>query len=256
MYEIAVGSIDLRRPLHAAVLSSGGWASHFSAAELLRFIDARPRPPQIVIANGRCVLSLDAVVHRSRYMTAAERTTVDGIACTAPARTLLDLASVASEAALDDAIGRAVGSGRVTMRRIDTYLGKVIGGRPGARALRAAMERHRDRSGVTQTLLEVLVLRAVETGALPPPDRQHVVRVEPDTYHLDLAWPRAKVFIEADGFAYHRSRREFLQDRVRQNALVVAGWLPLRYTWPAATGDPAVIVRQVRSVLASRVTTT
>jgi very-short-patch-repair endonuclease len=234
------------------VLSAGAWASHRSAGELLGYLDVQPARPAIVIANDRCLVSLDADIHRSLLMTPSERTTVDGIACTSAVRTLLDLASVVSESILDDTIGRGLVSGRITMRRVEKYLRTPTIGRPGATALRAALERHRDRSGETRSLLEVLVDRAVASGALPPPQRQYAVTIAGERFALDLAWPIAKVFVEADGFAYHRNRKEFLHDRHRQNALVERGWLPLRYTWPVAKRRPATIVRQVRTVLASR----
>jgi very-short-patch-repair endonuclease len=256
VYEVVPGTVDPRRPLHAAVLSADGWASHRSAGELLGYLDRPPARPAIVVAIDRCLVSLDADVHRSRSMAPTERTTVDGIACTSPVRTMLDLAGVVSETILDDVIGRGLVSGRITMRRLDTYLGRSMFGREGAAAFRAALERHRDRSGETQSLLEVLVDRAVASGALPPPDRQHAVRISGEVFHLDLAWPDAKVFVEADGFAYHRNRKEFLYDRHRQNLLVVSGWLPLRYTWPVARRQPALIVQQVRAVLTSRRTLT
>ncbi|CAB4765411.1 unannotated protein [freshwater metagenome] len=252
VYDVAPASFDPRRALHAAVLSAEGWASHRSGASLLGYVDRVPERPTVVIAEGRHLHSIAADVFRSRHLQPRERTTVDGIACTSAVRTLLDLGFLVPEADLDDAFGRGLVSGRITLGRVDRYLEQSMIGRRGAAALRAVAEAHRDRGAATQSKLEVIVSRAVAAGHLPAPRHQHPVTLDGRTFHLDLAWPIERVFLEADGFAYHRTRREFLHDRERQNLLVVAGWQPLRYTWPVATDDPGRVVRQLHIVLADR----
>jgi very-short-patch-repair endonuclease len=252
VYDVAPASFDPCRALHAAALSADGWASHRGAAWLLGYVDRMPDRPSVVIAEGRHLHGIAADVYRSRHLEARERTTVDGIASTSAVRTLLDLGLILPEAELDDAFGRGLVSGRITLRRVDRYLAQPMIGRRGAAALRAVVEAHRDRGAATQSKLEVIVSRAVAAGHVPAPRHQHPVTVGDRTFHLDLAWPAERVFLEADGFAYHRTRRDFLHDRERQNLLVVAGWQPLRYTWPVATDDPGRVVRQLRIVLAAR----
>ena len=252
VYDVAPGSLDPRRPLHAAVLSSGGWASHRSAGELLGLFDARPKRPELVVAEGRHPRGIDAVVHQSRSLGPRERTTVDGIACSSVARTLLDLASVVDGATLDDAVSRALTTGQTSLARLDRYLTGSLAGRRRVVALRETVDRHRDRQQLTQSLLEAIVDRAVADGSIPTPHRQLPVVVGAHEFRLDLAWPEAMVFVEADGFAFHSSRRQFQRDRERQNLLVVAGWLPLRYTWAVAMAEPRLIVRQLGKILPGR----
>ena len=202
--------------------------------------------------EGKTPLGLNATVHQSRFVAARERTTVDFIACTTPVRTLLDLASAVDELTLDDAVSRALTAGRTTIRRLDRYLSTSMVGRRGVDALRSAIDRHRDQLHATQSLLELIVDHAVRDSTIVPPHRQFPVAVGDHVFYLDLAWPSAKVFVEADGFAFHSTRRQFQRDRERQNLLVVAGWLPLRYTWAVATTDPTLVVKQLRKVLPGR----
>lgn len=252
VYDVAVASFDPLRALHAATLSSTGWASHGSGAALLGYVDRPPLRPSVVIDEARRIDSLDADVHRSHNLTPRERTTVDGIPCTSAVRTLLDLGQIVTLEELDDAFGRAIVAGRITLRRVDRYLEQPMVGRRGAAALRSVADTHRDHGAATQSRLEVIVSRAVAAGRLPKPVHQLRVEIGPHAFLLDLAWPDARTFVEADGFAYHRTRQQFLRDRERQNLLVVAGWQPLRYTWPVARNDPDRVVSQIREVLDHR----
>jgi very-short-patch-repair endonuclease len=43
----------------------------------------------------------------------------------------------------------------------------------------------------------------------------------------------------------------FESDRLRQNALLLAGWLVLRFTWQMLTEDPDYVVRTTRQALAA-----
>ncbi|MDO5682256.1 MAG: hypothetical protein Q4G46_05445 [Propionibacteriaceae bacterium] len=48
---------------------------------------------------------------------------------------------------------------------------------------------------------------------------------------LDVAIPRLKIALEIDGYGSHSSPEAFHTDRIRQNDLMVDGWLVLRVTW-------------------------
>ena len=111
---------------------------------------------------------------------------------------------------------------------------------------------HDDDLRMVESRLELIVMRAVRAGDLPAPTRQFPLVLDGRDVRLDLAWPDERVFLEADGFGYHSTRAQFRLDRERQNALIMCGWLPLRYTWAVARTQPDRIVKDVRLVLASR----
>ena len=69
---------------------------------------------------------------------------------------------------------------------------------------------------------------------------------------VDLGHRRARLALEADGFEFHGSRRDFAADCHRYDELVAAGWLVLRLTYEQVIGDPAWVVATVRAALAQR----
>lgn len=66
--------------------------------------------------------------------------------------------------------------------------------------------------------------------------------------HPDVRFEAEKVVLEADGFQFHTGREVFISDRRRQNALVLDGWLVLRFTW-WDLAEPERIVDQVTRAL-------
>jgi very-short-patch-repair endonuclease len=71
-------------------------------------------------------------------------------------------------------------------------------------------------------------------------------------FELDFAFPRQRVAIEVDGWAWHWDAERFRHDRRRQNGLELAGWTVLRFTWHDLTNRPAEVVAEIRRALASR----
>jgi very-short-patch-repair endonuclease len=69
------------------------------------------------------------------------------------------------------------------------------------------------------------------------------------TWRIDLAFPARKVAVEVDGWARHVDAERFRADRRKQNALVRAGWDPLRSTWHDLDGRPAAAVEEIRATL-------
>jgi very-short-patch-repair endonuclease len=49
-------------------------------------------------------------------------------------------------------------------------------------------------------------------------------------HRVDIAVLEARVAIESDGFDHHSSNADLERDHAQQNAIVAAGWTPLRYT--------------------------
>ena len=68
-------------------------------------------------------------------------------------------------------------------------------------------------------------------------------------WRIDLAFPQQKVAVEVDGWAWHVDPARFRADRRKQNALVRAGWDPLRFTWHDLDGRPAEVLAEIRETL-------
>ncbi|QIK75256.1 DUF559 domain-containing protein [Nocardioides piscis] len=98
------------------------------------------------------------------------------------------------------------------------------------------------------------VLRAilVEAGIEVVP--QWAVTAGRVTFHPDLADPFTGLAIEADSWGSHASRADHDRDCVRYNALVLAGWTVLRFTWEQVMFEPEHVVATVQAAQTLRAT--
>ncbi|TPG35700.1 DUF559 domain-containing protein [Mycolicibacterium hodleri] len=65
-------------------------------------------------------------------------------------------------------------------------------------------------------------------------------------YDVDFAFVGPMVAVEIDGLAFHSDADDFHRDRKRQNAISLAGWQVLRFTWLDLTEYPERVIAQVR----------
>ena len=79
------------------------------------------------------------------------------------------------------------------------------------------------------------------------------VTLEGDLYYLDVAFPRLRLVIEIDGRLHETDEDLFESDRWRQNALVLDGWMVLRFTWRMLTEFASKVLDAIRTALAIRV---
>ena len=71
-------------------------------------------------------------------------------------------------------------------------------------------------------------------------------------YEVDVLFRDARVAIEVDGFAFHTDAETFQRDRTKQNAIALAGYQVLRFTWLDLTEYPQRVVVEVRRVISER----
>ena len=71
-------------------------------------------------------------------------------------------------------------------------------------------------------------------------------------YKVDVAFYDPKVACEIDGLAFHSDSEDFHNDRVRQNAIALAGWQVLRFTWLDLTEYPERVIATVRRAISAR----
>jgi very-short-patch-repair endonuclease len=70
-------------------------------------------------------------------------------------------------------------------------------------------------------------------------------------YKVDVAFPRQKVAIETDGWAFHSSQEDFQTDRERQNKIALLGWKVLRFTWLDLTEYPQRVIAEIAAAIGS-----
>ena len=70
-------------------------------------------------------------------------------------------------------------------------------------------------------------------------------------YKVDVAFPKQRVAIEVDGWAFHSDPEAFGIDRKRQNAIALLGWQVLRFTWLDLTEYPQRVIAEIRRAIRS-----
>ena len=96
------------------------------------------------------------------------------------------------------------------------------------------------------------VLRAILIDAGISVVPQWATTIGGITFHPDLADPMNGIAVEANSWAHHASKLDHDQDCVRYNALVLGGWLVLRFTWEQVMFSPHDVATAVRAAVALR----
>jgi very-short-patch-repair endonuclease len=71
-------------------------------------------------------------------------------------------------------------------------------------------------------------------------------------YEVDFVFAAAKVAIEIDGLAFHSEPDDFQRDRTKQNAIALAGYQVLRFTWLDLTEYPGRVIAEVKRATSAR----
>jgi very-short-patch-repair endonuclease len=176
------------------------------------------------------------------------------IPVTTPARTLIDVASVASAEVVEEALDDALRRGIVSITRLRKSLETVGGGgRPGVASMRRLLDA---RTGpiVPQSVLETRLLRVVREAELPQPVLQHEIWARGHLVAIvDFAYPAERLAIEADGYRWHSGRQRWHRDRLRRNELTLLGWRVIHVTWDDLCNRPAAVVASIEHALARRI---
>lgn len=217
----------------------------------MNLVDAAPPKPEITIGTTQSQRATDIRLSRSADLQLDDITRAAGIPCTNATRTLIDLGAVARDHVVESAVERALHRRLTTVDQIEQRLEAVARrGRPGVGALRRVLALRGAVPAASE--LELLIWQILRRHHVALPQRQVEVTVGGRRFFLDMAYVVEKVFIEGDGFGVHGGRESFESDRLRQNLLVMAGWLPLRFTWLQARQTDRDLAELVRRTLLLR----
>jgi hypothetical protein len=177
-----------------------------------------------------------------------------GLQVTSIERTLCDLAGRVPHQPLEAALHDLLRHRMTTAPRVAERLNRLgRRGHKGAGVLDDLLREVREATVFVGSRFEIVVEEILVKGNLPPPSRQFPVGDGQRTIHPDLAYPTARLAIEADSFSCHGSKDAFHRDRERDAFLRSVGWDTLRFTW-SDTKRPAEMVRRVRTILFPRLT--
>lgn len=232
----------------AALLACGKRAvlSHRTAAALMGLRTRAQGEPVEVIVLGRTSTAHRGVLpHRVRSLAVEDVGRLHGLPITSPARTLLDVASSMPVAEL----ARLVEEAQLQRQATRAALLRAVErghGRPGAPRLRAVL-RADEEPAVTRSEAERRLLVLIRAARLAAPRTNARV----GRYEVDLLWPRQRLVVEVDGFAYHSSRTAFERDRRRDAELQAWGYRVLRITWRRLVAEPNAVVAQLAALLSA-----
>jgi very-short-patch-repair endonuclease len=165
----------------------------------------------------------------------------DGLRLTSPALTALDLATEACA----DSIDVALRTRAATLTGMHAVLARTAKRSGNQARLRLLLDSRDEPWSAAERRAHRLLRGAKITGwkgNLP-------VVVRDQLYYLDVGFRRECLALEIDGRLHRDNPELFESDRRRQNALVLAGWRVLRFTWRMLDDDPAYLIDQVRRAL-------
>jgi very-short-patch-repair endonuclease len=184
-------------------------------------------------------------VHRAD-LGVDELALLGGVLLTSVPRTLLDLARTLPIGHAVAAADSALRQGLLTAEDLWSAAGRL----PPARGTSRVRDVVARVDPCSASVLESLCRLLLEDAGLRPFETQHVVAAGGLMVgRVDFAWPDHRVAVETDGFAFHSDRTRYRSDRRRGNALALAGWTVLRFSWEDVVSRPEVVVGQVRLAL-------
>jgi very-short-patch-repair endonuclease len=228
---------------HAEAQALDGVVSHLSAALHLGWeVKWPPDRPWVSVARSRHIAPDRREAVHLVYADLGDDV-MDGI--TSPLRTVIDCAR---RLPFDEALAvadSALRAGHVTKAEL-VEGATLVRGRAAAQCRRVAAEATEQAANPFESVLRAIALEFPFDLAPQAP-----VVVDGETYFPDLVEADLGFVLEADSWRFHASQQGHARDCRRYNALALAGWLVLRFTWDQVMHSPDY-VREVLATLTSR----
>jgi very-short-patch-repair endonuclease len=215
--------------------------SGLAAAWWLEIADRCPPTIEVTAARDRQPGRRPGVRVRRRTLSESDLVVVRSVCVTDLPLTALEAAVALGPdgaALLDRALQRQVrfpAVYRAHCRNLGRYGSRAAGALLVAAADRAASEAER------------LLVRVLRGAGLTGWRLGYVV----GGFVLDVAFAEARVAIEVDGWAWHSDALRRRQDLRRQNAVVLAGWTVLRFSWDDLAHRPRAVLAEITMALAT-----
>lgn len=164
-----------------------------------------------------------------------------GIRVTVPALTALDLSDSAT-----DAIDQVLRSRTATLDGLWDAFDLTRGRRGNGQRLLHLIDSRDEPWSAAERLCHRLLREAGLTGW----DSNLPVRSGGRLYFLDVAFPGVGLVVEIDGRIHEDDLDTFENDRWRQNALVLDGWVVVRFTWTMLVEHRESVLETIRAALA------
>lgn len=237
-----------RQAVRAVLLACGDRvsASHWTALALLgcEYIAASDAIHVIAALPNRVAL-VGVVGHRSGLLESGDIVRRDGMSCTSPMRTAIDLSGHMSVTELGKVVDEFL---RRKMLNLEELRARVDRTRPApgrsVANLRKVVATRLPGYSPGDSELEGRIARIIDAHGLPRPAHQHRVRYGKSRYRMDFAWPDRRMYLEGNGFGSHMLATDLDSDARRQNDMVLDGWVPIEVTWRMTDAEIATTLRR------------
>jgi len=254
-FAVGHNAINRRARMLAAALAcgTGTVASHGSACELIGLWDVRPTLVDVIPPNwsGRAIEGIRW--HRVRLPEGGEVEVREGVPCTSPSRTLVDMAGRCGWTFLRRLVEQAAILGLLDVDEIDRIL--ALGRRRGAPRLRTILSPWRgtaERRPKLRSRLEARLLPRLISEGLPSPCCNVKLQVDGQWLEVDMLWEKQRLAIETDGEETHATPAAFQRDRWRDQLLVASGYRTARVTWIQVRDEPTAVVDRIARMLKAK----
>jgi len=229
----------------ALALGEGAVVSHRTAAVMWGLLPpANEEEPHVTVPCRNVGRRAGLQIHRVRRLPDEEVTIRHGIPLTTPARTICDLAATEPVRDVESALAEARIHRLTTDRQINAVIQRAPT-RPGAPIVRKILDQEDD-TGYTRSKAERLLRDLIAKANLERPLFNEPVL----GYVVDAVWPKQRLIIEVDGYAYHQHRAAFERDRRRDQQLTAAGYRVIRITWIQLRDRPIETIASIVKTLA------
>ncbi|WP_395307393.1 type IV toxin-antitoxin system AbiEi family antitoxin domain-containing protein [Mycobacterium sp. AMU20-3851] len=236
---------DDREYTDRARIRAGVWAygedavaSGLTAAWWHRLTQFAPNTVEVTVLRKRRLRISPGTTLRRRDLDPGEVVVRDGLRVTSLPLTVVEAAVRRGGGAklMDNALQRHVDLRALWKAHLNN---KGRHGSPAARTLLRAAE------DGTRSAAERLLGKLLRGAGITGWKANYPVA----GYKGDYVFLDCKLILETDGFAFHSDVDDFNRDRVRQNALILAGYQVLRFTWLDLTEYPERVIAQIQYAL-------
>lgn len=247
VYLLAGADRGWKTQLHAALLALGKRAvlSHRTAGALWGLCQRSSRIEAIRPGVGTKAPP-GILTYRIVNLADDESVDLESLRVTSIARTLLDLATVLTDAQLAAALEAADRQGRLRHSAIRAVLSR--GRRKGVTALRHQYRKRDPRRRPTRSDFEHEVLTTMrERPGFEVPETNVTVAGR----EVDMFWRRKRLMVELDGHRHHAGDSSFNSDRTRDLMMGSRGYRVERISWEMWSEAPEWVLDSIEEILRS-----
>jgi very-short-patch-repair endonuclease len=247
VYAINGAPVTWRQQVRAVIETCGGRVSGSHTTALRVLGGEAPIDDDIhVLGPLAAQVRLPGVIgHRSGLLAREDVCTRFDMSITSPLRTVIDLSGMFDV----NLLGRATDQ-LMRHRRLDLeeLRGRVSLLRPAPgrsiKKLKIVLAQRIPGYDPGESELEARLRQIIDANGLPQPTHQHRVSYGDARYRMDFAWPDRRLYLEGNGFGYHRLATDLDGDARRQNEMVLDGWRPIELTWRMTDAEIAHTLRR------------